>query len=163
MSSLGERITNYRKKINLTQEGLAEKCSVTPQAVSKWENDIAAPDITLIPVLAKLFNTTCDELLGVQRAETTTIDPQLIDINKMLLKIKVFSADGDKVNINLPLSIAEIMLKAGVMNSVKVGTDGDWMKNIDFNQVFTLAKSGVIGKLVEVQSAEGDSVEIWVE
>lgn len=64
MTTIGQRIAYYRKKANLTQEELAEKCSVTPQAVSKWENDISAPDISLFPVLAKLFNVTCDELLA---------------------------------------------------------------------------------------------------
>lgn len=163
MNSLGERIASYRKKINLTQENLAEKCSVTPQAVSKWENDIAAPDIMLVPVLSKLFNITCDELLGVQKRETIAIDPELIDTNKLLLKIKVSSGKGDKVNINLPLSIAEIMLKSGVINSISTDKNSDWINNIDFNQIFILVRSGAIGKLVEVQSANGDNVEIWVE
>lgn len=163
MNSLGGRIAFYRKKINLTQEGLAEKCSVTPQAVSKWENDITAPDIGLIPILANLFNITCDELLGCRKKEAIAVDPQLIDTNKLLLKIKVLSGKGDKVNINLPLSIAEIMLKAGVINSISTGKNSDWMKDIDFNQIFMLVRSGAIGKLVEVQSSDGDNVEIWVE
>ena len=38
LDTLDERIAFYRKKCGLTQEELAEKCSVTPQAVSKWEN-----------------------------------------------------------------------------------------------------------------------------
>ena len=40
MNSLGEKIAHYRRKAGLTQEQLAEKCSVTAQAVSKWENGI---------------------------------------------------------------------------------------------------------------------------
>ena len=43
MNILGQRIAYYRKKAGLTREELAEKYSVTPQAVSKWENDISAP------------------------------------------------------------------------------------------------------------------------
>ena len=43
MNILGQRIAYYRKKAGLTREELAEKCSVPPQAVSKWENDISAP------------------------------------------------------------------------------------------------------------------------
>ena len=66
MNTLGQRISYYRKKLSLTQEELAEKCSVTPQAVSKWENDVSAPDISLIPVLAELFGISCDELLGAR-------------------------------------------------------------------------------------------------
>lgn len=162
MNSLGERISYYRKKKELTQEQLAEKCSVTAQAVSKWENDLTAPDISLIAPLAELFNISCDELLGVRRAEVATIDPQLVNLNKMLLKIKVLSAKGDKVNINLPLSIGEVLLKSGAINGLN-GEANDLLKKVDIAQVLELVKQGAVGKLVEVNSADGDFVEIWVE
>lgn len=163
MNSLGERIAYYRKKVGLTQEQLAEKCSVTAQAVSKWENDITSPDISLIAPLADLFGITCDELLGVQKAEITRVDPELIDLNKMLLKIKVISADGDDVKVNLPLALAEVCLKSGMINFKGDDINGNVLKQIDFKRLLELVKSGAIGKLVEVKSADGDNVEIWVE
>ena len=162
MNSLGERIAHYRKKVQLTQEQLAEKCSVTAQAVSKWENDITSPDITLIPTLAELFGITCDELLGRQKAEITRIDPELVDMNKMLLKVKVLSKDGDKVNVNLPLSLAEAVLKAGLISGGNGGVEAA-LKQIDFNQIVQLVKCGAIGKLIDILSADGDIVEVWVE
>lgn len=158
MTTLGQRIAYYRKRAKLTQEELAERCSVTPQAVSKWENDISAPDISLFPVLAKLFNVTCDELMGVERETPQVVPEELVDLSKMLLKLKIISARGDKVNINLPLQLAEVFLKS---SNVNVG--GDALKNIDFAQIVTLVKSGAVGKLMEVNSADGDIVEIWVE
>lgn len=161
MNSLGERIAYYRKKKELTQEQLAEKCSVTAQAVSKWENDLTAPDITLLPALAEMFGITCDELLGVRRAEVSVIDPELIDVNKMLFKLKVLSKDGDKVNINFPLGLAEVVLKSGVL---KINEEtNEKIQNIDFAQIISLVKLGAMGKLLEVQSADGDIVEGWVE
>ena len=161
MNSLGERIAYYRKKKELTQEQLAEKCTVTAQAVSKWENDVTSPDITLIPALAELFGITCDELLGVQRAEVALVDPELVDINKALFRLRVLSSEGDKVNINLPLGLAEVFLKSGV---VKIdGVANDKLQNIDFAQIISLVKMGAKGKLLEVQSADGDIVEGWVE
>ena len=42
--SIGQNIAYYRKKMGITQEGLAEKMNVTSQAVSKWENDLSYPD-----------------------------------------------------------------------------------------------------------------------
>ena len=163
MNSLGERISHYRKKVQLTQEQLAEKCSVTAQAVSKWENDITSPDISLIPTLSELFGITCDELLGKQKAEIACIDPELVDFNKMLLKVKIKSKDGDKVNINLPLSIAEAVLKTGLISGGSGNVNSDILKQIDFNQIVQLVKCGAIGKLVEIESADGDTVEVWVE
>jgi transcriptional regulator with XRE-family HTH domain len=50
---------------NITQEQLAEYLNISSQAVSKWETNISLPDITLIPMLANIFNVTTDMLLGV--------------------------------------------------------------------------------------------------
>ena len=49
----------------MTQEHLAEILSISPQAISRWETDIAMPDISLIAPLCNLFNITSDELLGI--------------------------------------------------------------------------------------------------
>lgn len=159
MNSLGEKIAHYRRKAGLTQEQLAEKCSVTAQAVSKWENGITSPDISLIAPLAELFGISCDELLGANKAETAAIAPELIDLNKMLLRFKVISAKGDNVNINIPLSLAEVAVKSGL---IKVDNT-DVLKQIDFKQIVQLVKCGAVGKLIEVKSADGDTVEGWVE
>ncbi len=59
---IGKNIKALRKARNLTQEQLAESIGVSFQAVSKWENNIALPDITFVPVLAGFFNVTTDEL-----------------------------------------------------------------------------------------------------
>ncbi len=62
-NTLGSRISEYRRKKGITQDQLAEYFGVSSQAVSKWENDLSCPDITLIPQLADYFNVTIDELL----------------------------------------------------------------------------------------------------
>ena len=157
MNTIGQRIAYYRKKANLTQEELAEKCSVTPQAVSKWENDISAPDISLFPVLAKLFNVSCDELLGVENETPKVVPEELVDLSKVLLKIRVISAGGDNVKLNLPVMLAEQFLKHSDIGG------SDTFKSIDFAQIIELVKSGAVGKLIEVTSADGDIVTISVE
>ena len=162
MNSLGERIAYYRKKNNFTQEQLAEKCSVSAQAVSKWENDLTAPDIQLIPALAGFFGITCDELLGVQRSDVSVVAPELVNLNKMLFRLKVISEDGSKLNFNFPLSIAEAFLKSGALTSMNDKAN-EKIKNIDFAQIISLAKCGAVGKLLEVESADGVKLEGWVE
>lgn len=67
--TLGGRISAWRKKKKLTQDQLAEKLGVTPQAVSKWENDQSCPDITMLPRLAEIFGSTTDELLGIEATQ----------------------------------------------------------------------------------------------
>lgn len=63
--TLGKRIVYHRKRLGMTQDKLAEHLGVTAQAVSKWENDQACPDISTLPRLASLFGITTDELLGI--------------------------------------------------------------------------------------------------
>ena len=75
--TLGKRIAMLRKEKGLTQEQLAEKVGVSAQAVSKWENDISCPDITLLPLLADLFGVSVDELLGVK-----PVEPHVIILDK---------------------------------------------------------------------------------
>ena len=71
--TIGNRIKTLRKSRNMTQDQLAELVGVTAQAVSKWENDISSPDISLLPKLAEIFQVTTDSLLGVP--EKTEIVP----------------------------------------------------------------------------------------
>lgn len=67
--TVGKKIMSLRKEAGLTQEQLAERLGISAQAVSKWENDISCPDISMLPVLASLFNVSVDDLLGVDRPE----------------------------------------------------------------------------------------------
>lgn len=67
--NIGKKIKELRKQRGITQEQLAESIGVSFQAVSKWENNIALPDITLVPILASYFGATTDELLGFSIAE----------------------------------------------------------------------------------------------
>lgn len=62
--TLGKRIAENRKRLGLTQDQLAEKLGITAQAISKWENDLSCPDISMLPRLAEIFGTTTDALLG---------------------------------------------------------------------------------------------------
>ena len=55
-----------RKDKQLTQEQIAEVLDVSPQTISRWENETSNPDITLLPVIASYFETTVDALLDVR-------------------------------------------------------------------------------------------------
>ena len=76
-STIGKRIAAYRKQMGLTQDQLAEKLGLTAQAVSKWENDLSCPDITILPKLADIFGVTTDTLLG-REAEIPVCETEVI-------------------------------------------------------------------------------------
>ncbi len=65
LKSIGQTIKSLRRERNLTQEELAELLAVSPQAVSKWENETSMPDISLLVPLARVFVVSTDLLLGL--------------------------------------------------------------------------------------------------
>ena len=67
--NIGNKIRELRKRRGITQEQLAESIGISFQAVSKWENNIALPDITLVPVLASYFGVSMDELFDFNLKE----------------------------------------------------------------------------------------------
>ena len=162
MKTIGQNIAFYRKEKNVTQEKLAEICSVTPQAVSKWENDVSCPDVTLLKTIAKTFGISVDQLLDDGESPITRLDTTT-DFSKKFIKIRVVN-DSEKVNVNLPLSLLELLLKSdGLANSISIGGKNNLFKTIDFKQVFELVSLGVMGKLVEVEDSSGEKVEVWIE
>ncbi len=72
--SIGSFIAALRKANGFTQKELAEKLNVSDKAVSRWERDECAPDLSLIPVIAEVFDVTADELLCGERRPTEATD-----------------------------------------------------------------------------------------
>lgn len=62
---IGENLRKLRIKNELTQEKLAEVFGVSPQAVSRWENNSTYPDVTMLPSIANYYNVSIDELMGM--------------------------------------------------------------------------------------------------
>lgn len=162
--TIGKRIALLRKEKGLTQEELATHMGVSPQAVSKWENDQTCPDISALPKLARLLGVTVDELLE-GKTETTAVrvlpPEQRRDIKDMMLRIIVDSAQGDKVRVNLPIALVEVAMEIGMEMPQINGNEA--LKGIDLKKVLELVRLGCVGNLVEVDSAEGDKVRIFVE
>ena len=64
ITNVGNNIKRLRLEKHLTQNKLARKLGVSYQAVSKWENNICAPDIALLPAIANLFDVSIDSLFS---------------------------------------------------------------------------------------------------
>ena len=147
----------------MTQEELANQLGVSSQAVSKWENDISCPDISLLPKLCRVLGITADELLTGKNDEVKMMPAeQRKPLEQLTMRIKVDSAEGDKVRVNLPMSLVKVCMEMGVDMSGSV-SGMENLKNVDLSKVLELVERGLIGKLVEVESADGDTVEIVVE
>ena len=167
MDTIGKRISEQRKSKGLKQDELAEKLLVSPQAVSKWENDLSCPDISVLPELSRILGITVDELLSGKKENTVQFVPEdeRKNINDMMLRIVVDSSEGDKVRVNIPCALAKIALDCGMDLPQISGNDSlkSAVKNINLEKIFEMVEKGAIGNIVEVESHEGDIVSIFVE
>lgn len=165
-TTLGKRIAALRREKGLKQDELAEKLGVSAQAVSKWENDQTCPDISLLPLLAKTLGVTVDELLSGKQESAPAV--QIVpanerkDIKDMVLSIVVSSPENDNVRVNIPLSLVKVGVNTG-LNMAQITSGNEALRNIDLGKILELVEQGVIGNLVEVESADGDTVRIFVE
>lgn len=79
-----EKLQLIRKNKGLTQEQLAEKLSVSRQAVAKWESGQGYPDISNLILISNLFNVTVDYLVRDQDCMINCLDKGNSDIDKLI-------------------------------------------------------------------------------
>jgi transcriptional regulator with XRE-family HTH domain len=92
--NIGEIIKKLRKQKDMTQEQLAEYLNISPQAISRWEINSTLPDITLIPMLANIFDVTTDMLLGVDiDAKEKRIEAIVKEVTNHLFKRQYVEAE----------------------------------------------------------------------
>lgn len=92
--TLGRRIARLRLARTATQERLAKELNVSPQAVSKWENDINYPDISLLPDLARFLGVSVDELLsGASASAQESVAAQESAAEKSVAEVISIAAD----------------------------------------------------------------------
>ncbi len=85
--NIGSKIKQLRRTSGLTQEQLASRLAVSAQTVSKWENSVAMPDITLLPALAGEFGISIDELFDL------TVEEKFRRIESRMEKEAEFAVD----------------------------------------------------------------------
>ena len=83
---IAENIKKFRVASGYTQSELAILLSVTPQAVSRWENGQALPDITLLPLLAKYLNVSIDVMVGVGEQKGKSLEKELRERKQLIIE-----------------------------------------------------------------------------
>ena len=76
--SIGQNIAKYRKEKGMTQQQLGETVGVTNRTVSKWEADITAPGVDLIPSVASALGITLDQLFGIEAEKSKAENSDVI-------------------------------------------------------------------------------------
>lgn len=120
----------------------------------------------------KILEMLSEKLITVEEAnellktleETTSNEKvnKLANTNKKLL-IKVVSGDGDKVDIALPIKIIKAIGGSGLKKMTLNAGDNDLLDDIDFDVIISAIDEGIDGDIVNVTSADGDEVRIYIE
>lgn len=165
--TLGKKLCELRKSAELTQEAVAEALGVSPQAVSKWENDFSCPDIMMLPKIAQLYGIRIDDLFGdgatpaaqpvfVPPVKNTDVSPE-----KLYLNVYVLSKAGDDVKVHIPFVLVRELIDTGKNISGLLG--GVNLSGLDLENVYRLIQNGAVGELVTVHTQNGDTVRVVVE
>lgn len=170
--TLGQNISALRKEKGLTQEELSEMLVVSPQAVSKWENDLSCPDIMLLPVIAEIFELSVDQLLTGKKPteysanESSAEDTGLSAKNEPVVKAKnikiiVKAPNKNDVKITVPMRLVKIAIKLGT--GIPQVTGNLNITDAQIQEIINMVEMGVMGKLIDIDSGNGEMVEIIAE
>ncbi|HHV55430.1 MAG TPA: hypothetical protein GXX55_08295 [Firmicutes bacterium] len=85
--------------------------------------------------------------------------PAVRPLQSRFLRVRVLSSDGDKVNVNIPLSLAKLAMKF-IPGEARARMEE---QNIDLDSIVAAIEEGAEGKIVELSSGDGDLVEVYVE
>ena len=161
-NTLGKRIAALRREKGMKQDELAEKMQVSPQAVSKWENDQTCPDISVLPTLAKLFGISVDELLtGKKEAETRVVSLDDDAEHKHKVIHLEITEGGDKIRLNFPIEFVRGLVQMGM--SLPGIVENDNFRNVDLEQIITLVDKGLVGTILEIEGEDKERIRIYVD
>lgn len=157
-NSIGQNISKYRKKCNLTQAELAEKMNVSIQAVSKWENDVSYPDLERIGQLAVALNTSAECIIN---GEGVVAKTQLDNDSNIANRLFVVSVNhiGEQpvdVTLRLPMELVLKSHKEGTLSALL----GEYADNLP-DSIFEMISSGIVGSVADVKT-EDTTVKIEV-
>ena len=98
-------------------------------------------------------------LKALDQVEGTAVIKPKKEAFKMF-KIKILSGDGDKVNVQIPIEFAKVALRSG-KGFMKMDQIEDL--DLDIEQILEMIDSGMLGEIVNIESADGDTVRIVIE
>lgn len=103
------------------------------------------------------------ELIELLKDEKSTHTSSHSDYMKKMLRVKINSSEGDKVNINLPLTLVKTILKAGHHIAEKFPESEKYVKDIDMDLLIHAIENEAEGQIVDITSSNQDTVQIVIE
>ena len=159
--TLGQKIAEGRKKCGHTQEEFSELLGVTPQAVSKWENDVSCPDIQLLPKISQLINISIDELLGNAQKKFEEPKAKAVDTSKLSFTINITKQNQNPVNVSLPFSTIKRFAKMG--NGISGVLGNNTLNGVQLDEILNIVEDGATGEVFKVEAEDGTIVKFIIE
>ncbi|PJN89593.1 SHOCT-like domain-containing protein [Bacillus sp. mrc49] len=106
------------------------------------------------------------ELIQVLKEKEETSKKPVEKPNKYLdktLKIRVVSAEEDNVTVNVPIKLVKVVLMAGHSIAASIPQSEKYMKDIDINLVIEAIENELDGQIVDIKSANGDTVSVFID
>ncbi|MCQ6268246.1 hypothetical protein M1K46_21800 [Fictibacillus sp. WQ 8-8] len=106
------------------------------------------------------------ELIQVLKEKEETGSGRVEKADKYLdkmLKVRVYSAEGDNVTANLPIKLVKVVLLAGHSIASSIPESEKYVKDIDINLIVEAIENELDGQIVNVKSANGDTVSVIIE
>lgn len=161
--TIGKKLYDLRKQSGFTQDYVAEKLGVSAQAVSKWENDIACPDIMTLPKIAEIYGITIDELFKNEEVQSNVKyeKTEKVNENELVLRVYVDTVHGDDIKVNLPYLLVKELINVG--KDISFMFTGIDLSGVNFESIFKMVEMGVLGEIVTVETQNGDDIRVVVE
>lgn len=114
----------------------------------------------------KIDAEKASELIQVLKEKEETSNKLTEEPTKYLdktLKIRVVSAENDNVTVNLPLKLVKVVLMAGHSIAASIPQSEKYVKDIDINLIIEAIENELDGQIVDIKSANGDTVSVIIE
>ena len=157
------RLYQYRKKMGLSQEELAEKIGVSRQAVSKWERAEASPDTDNLIELSKIYGVTLDEMMLGERPAPEEKSDEPVKEEKQTKTDDTYAeseikTDGEKVHVGF--DGIHVHDKHGT--KVDIDRNGIFVNENGEQKVYT-DEDGVVHKSEDIIAEEKKNSSIWMK
>ncbi len=159
--TIGERLAAARKAKGLTQDDFAKQLDVTPQAISKWENNISCPDILLLPKISEILGISIDELLtGKDGKKEEKPKITATDNSRLKLKIRILPVNKKPTNITVPAALVKRVARIG--NGISGILGNTAISNEQLEEILELTEEGATGEILNVEAEDGTVITIEI-
>ena len=159
-ATLGERLSVARKAKGLTQEDFAKYLDVTPQAISKWENNLSCPDILLLPKISEILGVSIEELLTGSTKKDEVPKITVTDNSKLKLKIRINPPGKKSTNITVPAALVKRIARIG--NGISGILGNSTISNAQLEEILELTEEGATGEILNIEAEDGTVITIEI-